>query len=308
VVCAVPPGLKGFGIRTIKSFTNFYSPHYAPLLRDGTKLEAFESVIDQLVDERARWDVINLDSLDHGSPLFPLLLQAFANRGWPVQSYFHFGNWFENTTGMTAADYFAARPSQLRNTLKRQASKLTKTAPFAFKLITRADEADDAIALYETVYAQSWKDVEPFPYFATELIRAAAVIGSLRLGIMTIDNEPAAAQIWIVWRGKATIFKLAHDRRFTALSPGSLLTQHMMEQLLSEGDIREVDFGRGDDPYKQLWLPQRRERWGIMAFNPATLRGRIAAIRNLAPATLRHALSRIKSRLRATPQRGSDDA
>lgn len=299
VLCATPPAFKGYGTRTARSLTNFYSCRYGPLLRDEARPQALESVIDQLVGERPRWDVINLDSLDHDGALFPALMQTFASRGWPVQSYFHFGNWFESTTAMTAADYLAARPGQLRNTLKRRANKLAKTAPFTFKLYTRGDEIEDAIALYETIYAHSWKDAEPFPSFAAELIRTIAALGSLRLGIMTIDGVPAAAQIWIVWHGKATIFKLAHDKRFTALSPGSLLTSHMMEQVLSEGGIREVDFGRGDDPYKALWLPRRRERWGIIAFNPSTLRGRAAALRHLGPATLRQALSRITSRFRA---------
>lgn len=300
VVCAAPRGLQGFGTRTMRSLTNFYSCRYAPLLHEVARPEALGSVIDQMVGERPRWDVINLDSLDRDGALFPALSQAFASRGWPVQSYFHFGNWFENTTDMTAADYFAARPGQLRNTLKRQAGKLAKTSSSTFRIFTREDELEEAIDSYETVYAQSWKEAEPFPSFAAKLIRTAAALGSLRLGIMTIDDVPAAAQIWIVWRGKATIFKLAHDRRFTALSPGSLLTRHMMEHVLSEGRVREVDFGRGDDPYKQLWLPRRRERWGIMAFNPATLRGRAAALRHLGPTALRHALSRIRSRFPAT--------
>jgi hypothetical protein len=288
-----PTSLGPLRIRTLRSLTNFYSCGYGPLIVDDVPPEAITPVLEQIIAERPRWDVVNLDSLDRG-PRFEALTQAFANRGWPTQSYFHFGNWHETTAGMTAAEYFAARPGQLRNTLKRHANKLAKAAPFTFRVFTREDEIEDGIALYEQIYAQSWKEPEPFPSFAAALARATAACGSLRLGIMTVDGAPAAAQIWIVWHSKATIFKLAHDQRLVTLSPGSLLTRHMMEHVLSEGTVTEVDFGRGDDPYKQLWLPKRRERWGIMAFNPATVRGRAAALRHLGPAALRRVASRLR--------------
>ena len=295
VTYAPRTSFKQFGIRQLRSLTNFYSIRYAPLLAEGARPEAVGAVIDEIVAERPRWDVVHLDSLDHDSAVFPSLVQAFARHGWPVQSYFHFGNWHENTAGMTAADYFAARPGQLRNTLKRHANKLAKTATATFRIFTAPNEIEDGIALYEQIYAQSWKEPEPFPSFAAGLMRATAACGALRLGIMTIDGTPAAAQIWIVWGGKATIFKLAHDQRFVALSPGSLLTRHVMEHVLTQDAVHEVDFGRGDDGYKQLWLPQRRERWGLIAFNPATIRGRATAIRHLGPSALKKLMSTLRN-------------
>ena len=107
-----------------------------------------------------------------------------------------------------------------------------------------------------------------------------------RLGILSIDEEPAAAQIWLVRAPRATIFKLAHDPKFEHYSPGSLLTHWFLKELCEEEDVCVVDFGRGDDPYKRDWLHHRRVRQGVIAANPKTLMGLRAVLLEVLPTRL----------------------
>jgi CelD/BcsL family acetyltransferase involved in cellulose biosynthesis len=80
--------------------------------------------------------------------------------------------------------------------------------------------------------------------------------------------------------------KLAHDSAHDALSPGTLLTARMIEELIADG-VEAIDFGRGDDPYKQLWATERRQRIGLMLINPRRVRGLAALARHDAGVALR---------------------
>jgi CelD/BcsL family acetyltransferase involved in cellulose biosynthesis len=97
--------------------------------------------------------------------------------------------------------------------------------------------------------------------------------GWLRLGIAYYDDVPVAAQLWIVSHGRAVIYKLAHDEDVARLSVGTVLTAFLMAHVLDVDQVREVDYLIGDDVYKKDWMSHRRERWGIVAYNPRSPAG-----------------------------------
>ena len=56
----------------------------------------------------------------------------------------------------------------------------------------------------------------------------------------------------------------------------------MIEAILSEGGIERLDFGRGDDPYKQLWASRRAQRIGVVLACPWRPAGAAALARHAA--------------------------
>lgn len=75
------------------------------------------------------------------------------------------------------------------------------------------------------------------------------------------------------------IYKLAHDEGFQSLAPGTLLTALLMQQVMQRDQVNEVDFLVGDDAYKKAWMSQRRERLGLVAYDPRTAGGLAGLLR-----------------------------
>ncbi len=288
LVCQAPK----IGSRRLLSLSNYYSTEYGPIYAAGAENlgDAFGVIARQI--KAGGWAALRLGGLDPADPAFEPLAQAFTQSGFAVFRYFDSGTWYENTTGLDFARYVEARPAALRNTWRRKSQKLSTEHKTEFVFHDDDARIEDAVGDYQRVYETSWKSAEPHAEFMPQLIRAAARIGALRLGILKVDGEAAAAQCWILWNGRATIYKLAHDARFNEHSPGTLLTMAIMERVLARDRPREVDFGRGDDGYKKLWLGQRRERWGLVIANKKTLGGLVLTARENAARMVKRLIRR----------------
>jgi CelD/BcsL family acetyltransferase involved in cellulose biosynthesis len=251
-----------------------YTCLFAPLVGGaGAPGAALAALAAAIRDEHPAWSMVRFDFIPRDWPLYDALAASLRGAGYAVGTYFNFGNWFEPIAAPSIDAYLAARPSVMRNTLKRKAKKLEKLGNSRFDMITGGAALDAGLAAYEKIYAASWKEPEAYPQFIPGLMRTCAAAGWLRLGVIYVGDEPAAAQFWIVAHGKATIYKLAYDERFEALSVGSILTLKMAQHAIEIDRVSEIDYGSGDDAYKKDWMSQRRELWGIVAFNPRTIAG-----------------------------------
>jgi hypothetical protein len=261
--------------RKLTALSNYYTSSFG-LIADRSRADitkVSQRIVDFIANESNRWDIIDLKPLDRDSIDFTILGDALKSAGMIVTSYFRFGNWYLDVAGRSYEEYSTTLPSAVRNTLSRKATKLQKTHHWRVEIISDWARFPTGIADYQTVYGNSWKKAEPFPNFISALARLCLQMGWLRLGILYVAEEPVAAQIWIVKDDIASIFKLAYDKRFGDVSPGSILTSKLMQHVIDVDKVRVVDYLTGDDPYKKDWMSNRRERWGIMAFNKRTLRG-----------------------------------
>lgn len=289
-----------FSFRKLEALANYYSCFYAPHLVDSlaNPRDTLGAITLAIAKERPRWDAIEVRPLDVNSRDFPELVAAFKGAGYVVQTFFSFGNWYLPVNGRSFTQYTESLPPALKNTLNRKKKKLEKTGRSKIEITTGGAGLDAAIDAYMKVYLASWKQPEPYPNFIPGLIRMCAAIGALRLGILYLDGEPAAAQIWIVHNGNALIYKLAYDERFGEFSAGTVLSARLFQHALDVDKVAEVDYLSGDDAYKKDWMSHRRERWGILALNPRTLRGALGIARHIGGRAVKHAALSLTSRFR----------
>jgi hypothetical protein len=280
----------------LSSLSNFYTITFSPLGEStgNGSTEVLNVLAKAIASDAKKWDLVDLRPLDPDSPVYPSLVRSFKAAGMTVQKYFCFGNWYLNTAGLSYEQYFKTLPSAMQNTIKRKTKKLEKTGRSRITIVTGGEDLEPAIQSYEQIYLSSWKRPEPYPHFVAGLIRACAQQGWLRMGVIYMDDQPIASQVWIVNSGKASIYKLGQDQRFDEFSAGSILTAKLMEHVLEVDKVKEVDFGSGDDPYKKTWLPQRRERWGILAMNPRSLAGLLGIVRNVGGRAAKNAWQSLK--------------
>jgi CelD/BcsL family acetyltransferase involved in cellulose biosynthesis len=274
------------GARSFSSLSNYYTLRYAPIVGGGAAGTALAALIAGLRARRPRYAVLHFEPLAADAALSDDLAAALRGAGLVTRRYFRFGNWYDDTRGLSFRDYLADRPPALRNTFRRNGARLARAGALHLAVVRDRAGLGHALARYEQVYAASWKPSEPYPAFIRRLAASVADAGALRLALLHLDDRPIAAQLWIVWQGTATLYKLAHDRGYDALSPGTVLTMRMLERLLDAEHVAELDLGAGDDPYKRLWATQRRARVGLVAFDPLTLRGAAGALRHLPGALL----------------------
>lgn len=242
--------------------------------------------------------VCRIDGIDPGWPGWTGLRRGLARAGRPSQAFDSFVNRHETIAAGGWSGYLASRPGALRSTIRRRLA--AAEARLSFALHRDAGGPGQGMDDYLDVARRSWKPAEPFPGFLRAFAVEADRAGCLRVTTLREANKVVAAQVWTVENRRATVHKLAHDRSLEAGSPGTVLTAWTIRRLIEDEGVTEIDFGRGDDPYKGSWATGRRVRGGLLITDRTSLAGLSAAARHAGGRLAR----RIEHRLR--PASASD--
>lgn len=246
---------------SLHSLSSRFTSFYSLLIAKNSPQEAVLNCLAQGISEQEA-HLIQLDPVDEHEEKVLQLNRALQNYGFSHYPYFRFYNWLHIVKGQSFAEYIEQRPAMLRNTLKRKRRKLQREYQVDIVLHTEFN-VEQAFNEYQKVYQASWKANEFFADFTPALVKQFNQSGWLRLAILSVDQQPIAAQIWFVVHSKANIYRLVYDKKWKKYSPGSILTEHMMQYVIETDKVTEIDFLTGNERYKQDWMSVRKERAGI---------------------------------------------
>jgi CelD/BcsL family acetyltransferase involved in cellulose biosynthesis len=86
--------------------------------------------------------------------------------------------------------------------------------------------------------------------------------GLLRLHALRVDGRIAAVLYCLAHAGTCHYYIGGFDPAVAAISPGTLLVAHALEQARTEG-ATEFDFLRGQEAYKYRWGALDRPMWAL---------------------------------------------
>jgi len=256
-VLAMLPLIANAGNRTWYSLRHGFTPIYSLLLTNENQ----EQVLSCMASALSQLPVNGLllePAAEDDNTIFRLQVEL-EKAGFRCERLFRHYNWIHRVRGESYQQYLAGRPAKLRNTIVRKKRKLDREHGYTIRLFT-GDEVPRGMVDYYVVYNASWKQNEiDNAKFQDCIVEEFSKAGWSRLGVLYVNEQPVAAQLWFVHHHKAKIFRLAYDKAWRQYSTGSILTGFMMEHVIDIDMVQEIDFLTGNEAYKQDWMSERRE-------------------------------------------------
>ena len=254
------------------------------LLLGGDPAVSVEGALRHLLARPIRWQVLDLRELPEDSPAIEAVRTAAARLGLecevtpdsetrylPIES-----DW---------DTFFATRfGRRWRRTLRHNARRLeadcgpvstTFNALPDGSLLTRL-AAMPQEEQYHGADRRSIFASAPKRAFFEEVAQRFASRGWLRVGVLELAGQLAAFRFGFRYGGKHLDYFTGFHRDYAKVSPGAVLLAQVMEDCFRDG-MREVDFLRGTEPWKDVWTDQRRRNLRVRVY-PRGLRPWLARL------------------------------
>jgi len=250
-----------------------------------------------------RWDLLELTGIDARDRPIACLANALAASGSTVACRPGPNCW---RVRLPAGwdEYLAMLSKGHRKQLRRLERNIFQRGRGRLHVARCAAELPRAMEILRDLHQQRRRALgdpgcfasPPFAAFHQEVMPLLLARGELRLCWLELDDRPVAAEYQLAGRNVIYAYQSGIDPEALDEEPGRLITLATLRQAIEQG-YREVDFLRGDEPYKAHWRARPRPTVVLRVVPPRT----VAQARYRLWLAGRSVHRWIKSQLRITP-------
>ena len=289
----------------VLEFTGTPNSDYQDLLVSADCGAACDAIIDRLVAERRRWQMVVLRNLPSGSPTIAALDAACARQGLRVTNLER-----QPCPAFTIRGHQdEVRRLSDRYSVRRAIKKLAVRGAVQFRKLDSIEAIDRQLPVFFEQHARRWagsRAPSPFsqqPYcdWYRALAHAAHEAGWLHFSVLECGGVPAAFHFGFSYAGVLSWYKPSFSPDFARESPGTTLIQSLIEDASTHG-LLELDFAGGMEPFKIRFSNVQRECLNLRIF-PRGLLGTAFIAGARMRAALGRALKPSRSREPAEPTR-----
>jgi len=295
VVGILPLVLEKRCLRMLGYSTCDYS-HF--LVEPGEAIETFRVCLESLLEYSAHWDEISLDNVPDSSTL----AQCVRSLPDPWRSRLSTIEAGRCPTLVLGNQKYAILKSILaKDKLKKTVRYLERRGSLSFRHLDEPREV--AIHLGEFFRQHIRRSAvagrrsgfldEEYVGFYRQICERFGAGSAIRFSVLEIGDRPVAYHFGTFFNAKYLFYKPTFDVDLWELSPGQALLWYLLEYLQSQ-NVQELDFGRGEEPYKFRFSNEVRRNVSFSISAP----GLRHAVRRLG----RSVLGRTKSRVRSSPR------
>ena len=246
---------------------------YAGLLGNGSRENVRMMVAEIVRSLREREaDTASLVNVHLGSPLYEAATQmpGFISRDHYPVPYPH----CTVTLPRDKNEWYHTMSHKTRHKVKRWANRLSEEDGVSYDIKCFRSERDLELMIrdveevarktYQRGLGVGFKDNEEI----RQRLRLAARKDRLRTYILYAGDRSSAFLVATVHRRKMYVDFMGYDPRHERYSPGAFLITNILEEMCGS-EVKEVDFGYGEEEYKQRLSSNRWSEATVHIFRPS---------------------------------------
>ena len=217
----------------------------------GKERDFFQVLLDDLRDKMVK--NLDLRPLRPDSTVLAQLVSIAQNRGYDVTCRSEDVS-LELDLPATWNEYLATLNTKQRHEVRRKLRRLWKAGNVEHHCVEVGKGAEDCLDTFLRLFSLSKDEKARFmdtkmESFFRSLARAMAEIGLLRLGVLQLDNVPAAMTMGFDYNDSHYLYNSAYDPQFSYLSVGLLCKVLCLKESIEKGK-KKWNFLKGGEPYK----------------------------------------------------------